>query len=514
MKKAIRLIMSITSNLYLLTNNLVARVKTVKYIEYVFLLVILVAAFGVRLYKIDNPLADWHSWRQADTAAVSRIYMEEGINILTPRYYDISSIQTGLYNPSGYRFVEFPIFNVIHAVLAKQFPLSHFVHSFEVWGRLVAIACALITTLYLFLLGQRLLGKWGGLITAAFYSFLPYNIYFTRVILPEPMTIMFAVIALYYFVRFTDEDKKYWLWISAISFALAMLLKPYIAFFGIPMAYLAISRYGFKKAITNKALLFAVAIIIVPFFLWRLNLQQHPEGIPFYKWAFNGDDIRFKPAFWNWIFGERLGRLILGVWGLVPFVFGVLAPLEVRNHRRNALRWFIHMCLLGAFIYVSLVATANVRHDYYQAITIPFICLALAHGCIVMWNSKEFGKVLLRSVLFFCLGIGLIVSALQAREYYKVNHPEIMEAGAALDSVAPHDALVIAPYNGDAAFLYQTKRRGWPYVELPIPELIDRGATYWVSVNFADPQTQQVMKEYTVVQQTPSFVIIDLTKKR
>ena len=30
--------------------------------ELFLLLLILVGGFAVRLYKIDNPIADWHSW--------------------------------------------------------------------------------------------------------------------------------------------------------------------------------------------------------------------------------------------------------------------------------------------------------------------------------------------------------------------------------------------------------------------------------------------------------------------
>jgi hypothetical protein len=501
-------------------NSLFARVKSVKYIEWVLLLVILTGAFGVRLYKIGNPLADWHSWRQSDTASVSRIYIDEGIDVLTPRYYDISAIQTGLFNPNGYRFVEFPIFNIFHALLASNFPLSFYANSFEVWGRLLAIICALVTTICLFLLGKQLFGKWGGLLTAGFYAFLPFNIYFTRVILPEPMTAMFAVISLYTFLRFTQTDRNHWLWISAIAFAFAMLLKPYIAFFGVPIGYLALCKFGHKNIFKNKQLIIAFLLVIVPFALWRSWLQQHPEGIPFYKWAFNGDEIRFRPAFWNWIFGERVGRLILGVWGLVPFVFGLIVPLDTNDKRFSgskqmaSLRWFIHMCLLGAFVYLSLVATANVRHDYYQAIIVPFICLALAHGSLVLWNSPYFHKWLSRSLLVFSIGVMLIVSALQVREYYKINHPEIIEAGKAIDGLIAKDALVIAPYNGDAAFLYQTKRRGWPFVELPIPELIEKGASYWVSVNYGDPQTLEVMEKYTIMERTPQYVIVDLTKPK
>jgi len=493
-------------------NKTITQVKGVKYIEYYLLLIILLGALGVRLYKLDNPLADWHSWRQSDTAAVSRIYMDEGIDVFTPRYYDISAIQTGLSNPEGYRFVEFPFFNVIHATLAKNIPLSGFTNPFEVWGRLISIVCALVTCVFLFLLGRKLMGVMGGIWAAGFYAFLPYNIFFTRVILPEPMTAMTATIALYYFVQFIENGEKRDIILSSIFFSCAMLLKPYIAFYGVPMLYLAIQKYGFKKIFTNKLLLTASSIVIIPLLLWRFRLQMHPEGIPFYKWAFNGDKIRFKPAFWNWIFGERIGRLILGVWGLIPFVIGVLVPTQ--EARKERYKWFIQYCLLGVFLYVAIVATANVRHDYYQAITVPLICLALAQGSLYLWEAKNFNKWISRGILILSIGVMLIVSSLQVREYYKIDHPEIIEAGKAADTLLPKDALVIAPYNGDTAFLYQTKRRGWPFVELPIPELIQKGASYWISVNFGDPQTIQVMNEYTVIQQTPSYVIVDLTKPK
>src|SRR5579859_7119571 len=83
-----------------------------KWFEILCLFIILLGAFGVRLYKLNNPLDDWHAWRQADTVTVSQIYVDYGINLLYPRYYDVSPTQTGVYNPQGLRFVEFPIYNL------------------------------------------------------------------------------------------------------------------------------------------------------------------------------------------------------------------------------------------------------------------------------------------------------------------------------------------------------------------------------------------------------------------
>ncbi len=179
-------------------NNLLVRVKNIKYLEYFLLSLLLILGFLVRLYKINNPIADWHSWRQADTASVTRIYLEKGINLLYPRYQDISSIQTGIFNPQGYRFVEFPLYNAIHAVLVRTFPMI----TLEVWGRLLSITCTLISAVFLFLIGKRYLGKWGGLLSSFFFLFIPFNIYFTRVILPEPLGVMLAVIGFWFFDKF------------------------------------------------------------------------------------------------------------------------------------------------------------------------------------------------------------------------------------------------------------------------------------------------------------------------
>ena len=86
----------------------------------------------LRLYRFDGPIADWHSWRQADTSAVSRIFVEKGFDILHPKYLDISNIQTGKDNPEGLRFVEFPLYNIFQAAGYKFIGIF----TLEEWGRI------------------------------------------------------------------------------------------------------------------------------------------------------------------------------------------------------------------------------------------------------------------------------------------------------------------------------------------------------------------------------------------
>lgn len=462
---------------------------------YFLLTVIVLLGFLARLYKIDNPVADWHSWRQADTASVTRIYVNDGVNLLYPRYHDMSLLQTGKDNPQGYRFVEFPIFNAIHAALVSSFPF----YSLEKWGRLLSVFSSLVSVVLIYILGKRFLGTAGGLLSALFLALLPFNIYFSRVILPEPMSVMFGLAAL---VAFPSH-----LFLSGLLFAAAILVKPQVAFFGVAMVWLALRKFGLEGMLKNKKLWLFLGIVLLPFLGWRAWIQQYPEGIPHIKWMFNADGLRFRPAFWRWLFGERMGRLILGEWGVVLFAVGFIAKSRARES------YFPLAMFAGAFLYMSTLAAANVRHDYYQTFIIPAVALLLAKGAIELWNTRIFHRFASR---FFVVGSILFMlgfSWYQVREFYKVNHPKIIRAGEAVARLTPEDARVVAPYNGDTALLYHTERSGWPYLTYSIEQLIDMGATYYVSVNPNDSEAQDVYRKFIILEETDEYFVAKLEPK-
>jgi hypothetical protein len=460
-------------------NTLIIRMKAIVKNEYFFLSILLIFGFIVRLYKIDNPVADWHSWRQADTSAVSRNYVKDGINIFYPQYDDISSIQTGIDNPTGIRMVELPVFNVIHALLYNA--MSFF--SLEKWGRLLTIFISLVTSVFLFLLGKKHYSSKIGLLTTFFFLFLPFNIYFSRVILPDPLGVLFAVSGLYFFGINNI--------VSAILYAFALLQKPYLGVYLLPL----IPEF-LKKEKMKQHLLF-LFLAIAPFMVWRFWTGLHPEGIPFYKWAFNGDKIRFHPAWFRWLFGERIGILILGTWGLVPFAFGLIRKLKNK---------FSHYFILSALIYLVVVATANVRHDYYQILIIPPIALTLALGTNWLWKRSKL-------ILIISLITMFLISWDKIKPFYQINHPELMVVGKIVDETLPKTAKIVIPYNGDTAFLYQTNRKGWPAVDDSIDNIIKRGADYYVSIDLGSLDSVNFAKRFKTVAKTNQYIILDLHKE-
>ncbi len=458
----------------------------------IIFLAIILLAFTVRLYRLNFPIADWHSWRQADTSAVSRNLLKGGFDVLHPRFDDLSNIPSGLENPQGYRFVEFPIYNLFQAGLAKTFPFL----SLEIWGRLVSIFCSLVSLTLLFLITRRYLGENTALLAAFFFAVLPYNVFYSRVILPEPMLVMFSLGMIYFFDRPL---------LFVLFTALALLIKPIALVFLLPAAYLYWQKHQFNWS-KWVVWAFSVLLALVPFLAWRRWMAQFPEGIPAFGWLFNDGGIRFKGAWFYWLFGERLAKLILGYWGTSIFVLGLL----VTPAKKAPL--FFFTWLVAILAYLTIIAAGNVRHDYYQIITIPIICVFLAKGAAFLLTAPKeyFNKIFCYALLVISCSFMLAFSWYQVRDFFNINNGIIVEAGKAVDRLVPKDAKVIAPYGGDTAFLYQTNRQGWP-MGIEIEKLIKLGAQYYVNVNFG-PETQWVMSLGCVLEKTPNWVVIDLTK--
>jgi hypothetical protein len=457
------------------------------------LALIFIAGFVVRLYKINNPIADWHSWRQADTSAVTRNFLKSGVNLLFPKYDDLSDVSgKGLINPDGYRFVEFPIFNLIHFTFVKLFPFK----TLEFWGRMVSIMASLLSGWLLYLIVKRHSNYWTGMLAAFFYLFLPFNIYFTRVVLPDPLMVTLFLLSLNCFDIWTKNQSLLWIVASTIFGGMAAMVKPVALFFLLPITWHFVRKSGLHL-LKNRWFWISHLGFALPFLVWRVWEYRFPQGVPASSWLLNGDHIRFKGAFFRWIFGERIGKLILGSWGTFVLGLGIIES-----------NFFIPW-VLAALVYLFTFATGNVRHDYYQIPIIPVISVMLAYGTAALFKSAK-----KRILAIVCICFMFAFSWYDIRGNYQVNHWEIVHAGTRVDEITPKDAIVVAPYNGDTAFLYQTNRRGFPYIPFPIKDLIDRyNATYYVSVNY-DDQTNAIMAKYTVVEKNPEFVIVKLVEPK
>ena len=192
----------------------------------ILLALILSVGFVVRLYKIDNPIADWHSWRQADTAAVSREFYQKGFKPFLPKYDDMSGVSSlPIPNPERFRFVEFPIYN---SVVYFAYLLNGGID--ERLARLINIIISLGSVVFIYFISKSYLDTITALLAAFIFALLPFNIYYSRVILPEPFLVFFSLGMFYYLALWIDQNKRKLFFLSLFFTICAFLIKPYAVF--------------------------------------------------------------------------------------------------------------------------------------------------------------------------------------------------------------------------------------------------------------------------------------------
>jgi len=467
------------------------------------LLLILLIALCLRLYRINNPVLDWHSFRQADTASVTREYVKHGINLLEPKYHDLSNIQSGQDNLIGYRMVEFPILNALTAIIIKALPRV----SEALLGRLVSVIFSLIALAAFYSLIKNVLGKKIALWSTTIMAVMPYSIFYSRVILPEPAMLAGILTSLWAFNRWLKTNRFTDYLTSLLTLAIALLLKPYVIFIAPLYLTLGIIQKG-KKFFKSPLIYIYPLLALAPLYAWRDWITNYPAGIPANDWLFNSDGIRLRPAWFRWLFWERLTKLWLGFGGLVLMFGSLMKPFKIKQISILASWW------AGCFAYMIIFATGNVRHDYYQVLLIPVVSLTLGLGIIKLqiWLNKRLGKSIAKILIRVCIAVSFVLAWNQVHGFFNVNHWEYQKAGLAVDKLTPPDALVIAPAMGDTQFLFQTNRRGWP-IGFEIEEKIKLGATHYINTA-QDDETTMLESKFNIIKKTPDYVLIDLTSPK
>jgi len=471
-----------------------------KWIQSLPLVFILLLAISLRLFRVNQTVLDWHSFRQADTASVTREYVKNGIDVLHPKYHDLSNIQSGQDNLDGYRMVEFPIIQASLALIIRTLPWIDLV----TLSRLASLLASLGTIAAIYYLGLLWSGKKVAAFAALTFAILPYSVYYSRAVLPEPFLLASSTGAIAYWHYWLVKGKWHYYWYAFILFALALLLKPFAAFvLPVFIAIAAVQSIWRKPKHLIAALFFSATA--VPLFLWRWWILQFPSGVPAADWLLNGNGIRLRPAWFRWLGYERLTKLILGYIGPV---FLILSLFRTKfSERILYTSWW-----LGMLAYVIVVASGNVQHDYYQNLLLPIISLTVARGMVQLaWILKNTFKInkpwLSVNVLY---AVMIVLATFQVKGFYQMNHSEYVKAGRVVDEQTPEDALVIAPAFGDTQFLFQTNRRGWP-IGFEIDKKIKLGAKYYISTSYDDEARELESKYFTIIK-TQDYILLDLTK--
>src|SRR4051794_18936412 len=172
--------------------------------------VVCIVAVAARLIFIDQPYIDHWSWRQSDVAAIARNFLQNGFLFGYPQI-DWAG------NAPGYVGTEFPILPFVAAVCYKVAGVHEWI------GRIQSVILFAISLPYFFLLVRMIFGSTAAVWATFFYSFAPLSIFAGRSFMPDVPSLSFAIVGLYFFLRWVQHDQRGLFFAAAVAISLSLL---------------------------------------------------------------------------------------------------------------------------------------------------------------------------------------------------------------------------------------------------------------------------------------------------
>ncbi|HEV2805283.1 MAG TPA: glycosyltransferase family 39 protein [Chthoniobacterales bacterium] len=491
-----------------------------------FLILIVLAALVVRLIAINQPFIDPWSWRQSDVAAIARNYFENGFHFPRPQI-DWAG------NERGYVGTEFPILPFVAALVYKTAGVQEWV------GRIEGVLFFIVALPFFFGLVRRIFGESIALWATFFYAFAPLSIVASRAFMPDVPSLSLAVVGVYFFLHWIEEEKFRWLMLSAVLVSLALLIKSPTAIVGAPLLYLAMNQGAavykppidggletaapWKRIVTRWELWFFAGVTLVPAGFWYWHAHRIAER--FYPHHFFGaGGFQIMSFAWYW---QLLRQTAFSSLTLLLFVLAILGALVAP---RGKFRRLFHWWLAATVLLIFFVGYGN-RHQWYQLPLVPIA--AVFAGCACVWIARTAMPWPLVAVGSFLLVLSFATSSWYCvQPLYRPAAASLRELGLELNEATTSNALIVAATDGDPTVFYYAHRKGWHFlgdgvydgnplnsaqIIANLEKLRSRGATHLVFyagtqwwLDYYTEFAAHLATTATLVEQTPQFTIYKL----
>ena len=370
-------------------------------------LLILLLAIAFRLYRIDIPFIEGHSWRQVTNADIARHYAEGSMNLFMPR------VSWGGLN--GAVGMEFPLLHYLTAIAWRIGGESHIV------ARLIAMAFSLASVVLIFLLGRRWFGAPAGRAAAFLFAVSPTMVFFGRAFMSDTPMVTFLVAAVLAWDWYFERPQPNRLIVAVVLTALAPLVKlPAIVVLA-PIGGLALSWLGWG-AFRSRAVWFgcATAVAAVAAWYWhadRIFLETgltqavfRPSGTypadvapdVFFLTTFHFATAErlLNPEFWYGMADRFWGQHLTAA-GFVGHLHRPVLLLWAPDARLPVLLW-----ALGAFTLIVVSAEGQWNHEFHQLPMMPPLALLFGVGAAPLFDAEYLRRY---------MRIGLAVAVVELR---------------------------------------------------------------------------------------------------
>ncbi len=438
---------------------------------------------GVRLFHLEGPIDDPHSWRQCDTAQYILDFYQHGIDLFHPSVCWMGGHKTLI--------LEFPLPEAVVAMVYKVLGPDH------LYARLVFLLIYLGSAYHLFRIVRFLYAERLAWLTTVMYMSLPLGIFYSRAIHVDFSALLCGLAAVDYLMRGLRENRTRLLLLSTVFATLGFLIKaPYLFYFLFPLSLWIWKEGKGKMALRHSPLLL---FPILAFVGWRIHTQAVNAAAPDWffipgylkmagegmgSWYFGTWEQRQDGYIWKVLFRERLWGEVLAKVGLLFALLGFAWPKTATGKGTG----FARLWLIGVLLYMVLFFNLNYFHNYYQIPFLPVAALLIALGISAIVEQQVFRK------LSPYMSLGLLIPLLAWNVWKAETHPHyyhldkpLIEAGEWIQEQTDQEDLVILsrtrtdPRN--PLLLYRARRNGWSmHIDRITPEIVRKlqieGAAY------------------------------------
>jgi len=487
---------------------------------WITVLLIFILGLGIRLYDLTDPPLDFHSTRQLFSAIIARGMYYQGLDDVPDWKRDLA-VAAWKEKPAIEPTIFEAIVTLTYRIVGQEIIWIPRIYSAIFW---------LVGGLGLFLLARNMTSIDGGIIALVFYIFVPFGAIASRSFQPDPLMVMWIILAWWAFYRW--HQKKTWkaALLAGVFAGIAMLIKSVAIFLLLGgMVALILRDQGIKKAIKDLQIWMIVCLSAFPvvaymlYGLYGLGLSSQFRGRFF-------PELLTDPSHY-----VRWASEMIAIVGFSCLMLGLLGTLLFRKSYQKA---FV-LGLWGGYVLYGLFFPYHfLTHNYYHLPLIPLVALSLApvaEGLFkhivslnLDWLAKSgiFGVILL-GVAFQMWDIRVEL----ARSDYR-HEPAYWQTLGDLVG-RDHEVIALTHDYGDRILYYGwLKVQNWPetgqiaYSELRSGKFFEfeswfeeqtQGMDYFLVTRIKDLERQTPLKEmlynhYALLDQGDGYLLFDLTQ--
>jgi 4-amino-4-deoxy-L-arabinose transferase-like glycosyltransferase len=368
-------------------------------IIWIVLSLIFLLGFGIRFYDLTDPPLDFHSTRQLWSAITARGMYYQGLTNVPDWKRDLA-VEAWKSKP----VIEPVIFETLTALTYRLIGQE------LLWiPRIYASIFWAIGGIGLFLLARDMSSVDGAVIALLYYTFLPFGVIASRSFQPDPLMVMWIVLAWWSLYRW--QRLKTWqsAVVAGLCAGIAILIKLVAIYMLIGGAIgLILSNRGLRQAVKDSQVwLFAIlsglpGVAYLVYGAIALEMTSQFEGRFF-------PELLLDPSHYL-----RWGSQIVSIVGFSGLIVGLLGIFIFREHSQ---RTFVLGIWMGYLVYGLFFPYHFLTHDYYHLPLIPLVAL-----CISAVVSSVFETILsLRLKWFSKSGIIIVVLLAAALQIWDVR---------------------------------------------------------------------------------------------